>query len=182
MIPSLIENHRMVGKMIRSFQGNEPKIHPEAYVDPSAVVIGNVKIGKESTIWPSTVLRGDLNQIRIGTRTSVQDNVSIHPNPEKPVIIGDDCVVGHNAVVHTTETEDYVLIGMGSVINGCQIEHDCIIAAGAVLHQTHVKSESLIMGVPGKKRRDLKKKDKEMIQQLVEEYLHLGKRHKNPNK
>lgn len=163
--------------MIREFEGKTPTIHPNAYVDPSAVIIGNVTIDEHSTVWPSAVLRGDLNHITVGKDVSIQDNVSIHSSPTHKVTIGNGCIIGHNAVVHSSELAHSVLIGMGAIINDSQIEQNSIIAAGAVLHQQHINSKSMVMGVPGKTRRTVNEKEVEMLNHLKEEYKTLGKRY-----
>jgi carbonic anhydrase/acetyltransferase-like protein (isoleucine patch superfamily) len=144
--------------MIRTFKNITPRIDKSAYVDQSAQVIGDVEIGAESSVWMNVVIRGDVNQIRIGTRTNIQDLTMIHVMRDThPTIIGDEVTVGHSAVVHGTTIEDRVLIGMGAVLlNGVHIEHDCVIAAGTLLTEgTRIPAGSLVMGRPGKVKRKL---------------------------
>ena len=144
--------------MIRTFKGTSPTVDTSAYVDQSAQVIGDVHIGAECSVWMNVVIRGDVNRIRIGKRTNIQDLTMVHVMREThPTIIGDEVTVGHSAVVHGTTIEDRVLIGMGAVLlNGVHIESDCVIAAGTLLTEgTRIPSRSLVMGRPGKVKRPL---------------------------
>jgi len=144
--------------MLRSFKNIAPTVDASAYVDQSAQVIGDVHIGAESSVWMNVVIRGDVNHIRIGKRTNIQDLTMIHVMREThPTIIGDEVTVGHSAVVHGTTIEDRVLIGMGAVLlNGVHIESDCVIAAGTLLTEgTRIPARSLVMGRPGKVKRQL---------------------------
>lgn len=144
--------------MLRSFKNHRPTVDASAYVDQSAQVIGDVHIGAESSVWMNVVIRGDVNHIRIGKRSNIQDLTMIHVMREThPTIIGDEVTVGHSAVVHGTTIEDRVLIGMAAVLlNGVHIEHDCIIAAGTLLTEgTRIPARSLVMGRPGKVKREL---------------------------
>jgi gamma-carbonic anhydrase len=144
--------------VIRRFKNIEPVVDASAYVDESAQVIGDVQIGAESSVWMNVVIRGDVNHIRIGKRTNIQDLTMVHVMREThPTIIGDEVTVGHSAVVHGTTIEDRVLVGMGAVLlNGVHIEHDCVIAAGSLLTEgTRIPARSLVMGRPGKVKRPL---------------------------
>ena len=144
--------------MLRAFKGTSPLVDASAYVDESAQVIGDVQIGAESSVWMNVVIRGDVNHIRIGKRTNIQDLTMVHVMREThPTIIGDEVTVGHSAVVHGTTIEDRVLIGMGAVLlNGVHIESDCVIAAGTLLTEgTRIPARSLVMGRPGKVTRQL---------------------------
>ena len=144
--------------MLRTFKNIIPKVDRSAYVDQSAQVIGDVHIGPESSVWMNVVIRGDVNHVRIGKRTNIQDLTMVHVMREThPTIIGDEVTVGHSAVVHGTTIEDRVLIGMGAVLlNGVHIESDCVIAAGTLLTEgTRIPARSLVMGRPGKVKRAL---------------------------
>ncbi len=144
--------------MIRSFKGRTPVVADGSYVDESAQVIGDVEIGAESSVWMNVVIRGDVNHIRIGSRTNIQDLTMIHVMRDThPTIIGNEVTVGHSAVVHGTTIEDRVLVGMAAVLlNGVHIESDCVIAAGTLLtERTRVPARSLVMGRPGKIIRQL---------------------------
>jgi len=144
--------------MIRTFKGTLPTVDTSAYVDESAQVIGNVHIGAESSVWMNVVIRGDVNRIRIGSRTNIQDLTMIHVMREThPTIIGSEVTIGHSAVIHGTTIEDRVLVGMAAVLlNGVHIESDCVIAAGTLLTEgTRIPARSLVMGRPGRVKRQL---------------------------
>lgn len=133
-----------------------PQIHPEAFVHPDAVVIGNVVIGAQASIWPTTVLRGDSGLISIGSQTSVQDGSVIHCTEKHDTIIGARCVIGHNAHMEGCTVEDDVLIGSGSVmLHRVLVKSRAIVAAGAVLKDdTLVPNNALAYGVPAKIKED----------------------------
>ena len=160
--------------MIRSFKGVVPQVARSAYVDQSAQVIGDVHIGAESSVWMNVVIRGDVNHIRIGKRTNIQDLTMVHVMREThPTIIGDEVTVGHSAVVHGTTIEDRVLIGMGAVLlNGVHIESDCVIAAGALITEgTRIPARSLVMGRPGKVKRQLSDEEVAEIRWYSDNYV-----------
>lgn len=144
--------------MIRPFKGKTPLVADGSYVDESAQVIGDVEIGAESSVWMNVVIRGDVNRIRIGRRTNIQDLTMIHVMREThPTIIGNEVTIGHSAVIHGTTIEDRVLVGMAALLlNGAHVESDCVIAAGTLLtERTRVPARSLVMGRPGKVIRQL---------------------------
>lgn len=160
--------------MIRKFKGIEPSVDPSAYVDQSAQVIGDVEIGAESSVWMNVVIRGDVNRIRIGRRSNIQDLTMVHVMREThPTIIGDEVTIGHSAVVHGTTIEDRVLIGMGAVLlNGVHIEHDCIVAAGTLLTEgTRIPARSLVMGRPGTVKRALTDEEVAEIRWYSDNYV-----------
>jgi carbonic anhydrase/acetyltransferase-like protein (isoleucine patch superfamily) len=135
-----------------------PRVHPTAFVDGTAQVIGDVEIGLHSSVWMQAVIRGDVNSIRIGQRTNVQDGTVVHVmHGDHPTVIGDDVTIGHGAIVHGCTVGNRVLVGMGAIVlNGAQISEDCIIAAGTVVTEgMAVPRRSMVMGVPGKVRRPL---------------------------
>ncbi len=145
-----------------------------AYVDESAQVIGNVHIGAESSVWMNVVIRGDVHHIRIGKRTNIQDLTMVHVMRDAhPTIIGDEVTVGHSAIVHGATVEDRVLIGMGAVLlNGVHIESDCVIAAGTLLTEgTRVPARSLVMGRPGKVKRQLSDEEVAEIRWYADNYV-----------
>jgi carbonic anhydrase/acetyltransferase-like protein (isoleucine patch superfamily) len=133
-----------------------PSIHPDAFIHPDAVVIGDVRIGADSSIWPSAVLRGDYGTIIVGERTSIQDGAVVHAVAEYPTVVGDDCVVGHLAHLEGCVVHDRSLIGSGSVVlHEVVVESGSTIGAGAVVrNRTHVPPNSLVVGVPGQVRPD----------------------------
>lgn len=128
----------------------EPTIHPEAYVHPDAVVIGSVTVGPESSIWPCAVLRGDDGAIVIGARTSIQDGTVVHTTPMWPTVVGDDCVIGHNAHLEACTVEDGALVGSGAVVlHRAVIRTEALVGANAlVTNDTEVPSRAMALGVP----------------------------------
>ncbi len=163
--------------MIRSSRGVRPVIPASCYVDASAQVIGDVVLGEQASIWMNAVVRGDVNAIRIGARSNVQDCAVLHGMRDLyPVHIGERVTIGHNATVHGCIVEDEVLIGIGAVIlNGAHIGKGSIIAAGAVIPEhTIVPAGSLVAGVPGKVRRSLDAQDRALILKYAENYLDYG--------
>jgi carbonic anhydrase/acetyltransferase-like protein (isoleucine patch superfamily) len=160
--------------MIRSYQGQLPIIPATCYVDVSAQVIGDVRLGEHSSIWMNAVLRGDVNSIRVGSNSNVQDCSVLHGQRNLySVTVGDWVTIGHNATVHGCVVEDAVLIGMGvTILNDCRIGEGSIIAAGAVLPEhTVVPPRTLWAGVPGKQRRDLGDQDRKLILEYGQNYL-----------
>jgi carbonic anhydrase/acetyltransferase-like protein (isoleucine patch superfamily) len=144
--------------MLRPFKGQIPAINPSAYIDHSAQVIGDVAVGPESSVWMNVVIRGDVHRIRIGRRSNIQDLTMVHVMREKhPTIIGDEVTIGHSTVIHGCTIEDRVLVGMAAVLlNGVHIEHDSVIAAGTLLTEgTRIPARSLVMGRPGRVKREL---------------------------
>ncbi len=160
--------------MIRSFQGTKPSFPASCYIDPSAQVIGDVVLGEQASVWMNAVLRGDVNSIRIGARSNVQDCAVLHGMRHLyPVIIGEMVTIGHNATVHGCVLEDAVLVGIGStILNNARIGEGSIIAAGAVIpEQMVIPPNSLVAGVPGKIRRILRDADRELILNYARNYL-----------
>lgn len=134
-----------------------PQIDPTAFVHPDAVVIGDVRIGPESTVWPTAVLRGDHGSITIGARTSVQDGTVVHCTTSAPTVVGDRCVVGHNAHLEGCTVEDDCLVGSGSVLlHRVVVRRGALVGAGAVLtNDTEVPSRAMALGVPARVREDV---------------------------
>jgi carbonic anhydrase/acetyltransferase-like protein (isoleucine patch superfamily) len=160
--------------LIRSFRGRKPQIAASAYVDPQAVVIGDVTIGADSSVWPCVVIRGDVNFIRIGARTNIQDGSVLHVMRDThPLILGDSVTIGHGVVLHGCTIESRCLIGMGSIIlNGARIGAGSIVAAGTLVPEgTDVPPGSLFMGHPGKFRRALTDADQTSIDAYAERYV-----------
>jgi carbonic anhydrase/acetyltransferase-like protein (isoleucine patch superfamily) len=161
--------------MIMSFKGKSPKISDTALIADSADVIGDVEVGDFSSVWFNAVLRGDRNKIRIGNRTSIQDNVVIHVGPVNGVQVGDDVSVGHGAVLHGCRIGRNVVIGMNStVLNGADIGENSIVGANALVPEGKKFPEnSLIIGVPGKVKREIKEVEIEAIAENAAEYVEL---------
>jgi len=160
--------------MIRRFKDLLPEVDGSAYVDPSAQVIGDVVIGAESSVWMNVVIRGDVNRIRIGRRSNVQDLTMVHVMRDThPTLIGDEVTIGHSAVIHGTTIEDRVLVGMAAVLlNGVHVEADCIIAAGSLLPEgMRVPARSLVMGRPGRVKRTLTDEEVAEIRWYADNYV-----------
>lgn len=160
--------------MIRPFQGVVPRIPSSAYVDISAQVLGDVQLGEQASVWMNAVLRGDVHEIRIGARSNVQDGAVLHGMRHRfGVYVGEGCTIGHNATVHGCVLEEDVLIGMGAlVLNGARVGRECIIAAGSVVTEgTHIPPRSLVVGTPGKVRRELGNADLKLIRMYAASYL-----------
>ena len=160
--------------MIRSFQGRWPVVPDSCYIDASAQVIGNVELGEQSSVWMNAVLRGDVNSIRIGPRSNIQDCAVLHGMRHKySVTVGEMVTIGHNATVHGCVLEDAVLVGIGAtILNDARVGEGSIIAAGAVIPEHMIiPPRSLVAGVPGKIRRTLGDTDRELILQYGRNYL-----------
>jgi len=159
---------------IRPYKGKRPQIAASAYIDPAAVIIGDVVIGEDSSVWPCTVIRGDVHYIRIGARTNIQDGSICHVmRGEWPLILGDDVTVGHSVTLHGCTIESRCLIGMGAVIlNGVTIGAGSIVAAGTLItERTAIPVGSLVMGSPGKVRRMLTGIDQAAIDEYAKRYV-----------
>jgi carbonic anhydrase/acetyltransferase-like protein (isoleucine patch superfamily) len=160
--------------MLRAFKGTSPSVDASAFVDESAQVIGHVEIGAESSVWMNVVIRGDVNHIRIGKRTNIQDLTMVHVMREThSTTIGDEVTIGHSAVIHGCTIEDRVLVGMQAVLlNGVHVEHDAIIAAGTLLTEgTRIPAGSLVVGRPGKVTRSLNEAELAEIRRLSKAYV-----------
>ena len=151
-----------------------PRVHPTAYIDSSAQVIGDVEIGEESSVWMAVVIRGDVNRIRIGRRSNVQDGTVVHVMKDThATTIGDHVTIGHAAVIHGCTVEDQCLIGMGTILlNGARIGAGSIVAAGTlVVEGMEVPPQSLVMGSPGKVKRALTGAEVAGIQMYADRYV-----------
>lgn len=157
-----------------------PRIAQSAWVAPGAYVIGDVHLGEESSVWYGAVLRGDTEPIRIGARTNIQDGCVLHADPGYPAIIGEGCVVGHNAVVHGCEIEDDCLVGMGAtILNGAKIGGGSIVAAGAVVPEgREFPPRSLIVGLPAKRVGDVSDEQAADIPSGASEYVERAAAHR----
>jgi carbonic anhydrase/acetyltransferase-like protein (isoleucine patch superfamily) len=160
--------------MIRAYRGKLPEIAASAYIDPAAVVIGDVVIGEDSSVWPCAVIRGDVHYIRLGARTNIQDGSVLHVmRDEYPLILGDDVTVGHSVTLHGCTIESRCLIGMGAIIlNGVKIGAGSIIAAGTLItERTIIPPGSLVLGQPGKVKRTLTGVDQASIDAYAARYV-----------
>jgi carbonic anhydrase/acetyltransferase-like protein (isoleucine patch superfamily) len=160
--------------LIRSFKGMWPRLGERVYVDPSAQVIGDVVLGDHSSVWMNAVVRGDVNSIRIGVHTNIQDNCVVHVfKAEHPTQLGDYVTVGHSATLHGCRIDDHCLIGMGAtILNGAHVGSECIVAAGTLIPEGMVvPPRSLVMGVPGKVRRPLGDEEAQSIRRYSSNYF-----------
>ncbi len=162
-----------------AYKGVRPRIGKNVFVAPTAVIIGDVEIGDESSIWYGTVLRGDVMPIRIGKRTNVQDNCLVHVTSEVAgTIVGDDVTVGHSVILHATTVGDRALIGMGSIlIDGSVVEHEAMVGAGSlVTPNNRVPRHTLAMGRPARVVRPLTDAEKEHLLASAQGYVEVSAR------
>jgi len=163
--------------MILSFNGITPMIAANAYIAPSADIIGDVKIGEHSSIWFNTVIRGDVHFIRIGTRTSIQDLSMLHVTRKThPLIIGDNVTAGHHVTLHGCTIGNRVLIGMGAIVlDGAEVGEGAIVGAGAlVTEKMKVPPGVLAIGIPAKIIRPLTEQETAFLSQSAQNYVDLG--------
>lgn len=160
--------------MIRTFQGVKPTIPTSCFIEETAVVIGDVVMGEDCSVWFNAVIRGDVNSILIGDRTNVQDLCMLHVTHDThPLLIGSDVTIGHNVVLHGCTIQDRVLVGMGSIImDGAVIGEDSVVGAGAlVVEGTIVPPKSLILGSPAKVKRPATEKELAWIKESAKNYM-----------
>lgn len=171
---------------IRTYQGMTPQLGERVFVDESAVVIGDVQLGADSSVWPLTVIRGDMHRIRIGARTSVQDGSVLHIthagpfNPDGyPLIIGDEVTIGHKVTLHGCTLGNRILVGMGSIVmDGAVVEDEVIIGAGSLVPPGKVlKSGYLYVGSPVKQARSLTDKERAYFSYSASNYVALKDLH-----
>ena len=144
--------------IIKTINGNTPKIGEDCFIAENAVIVGEVSMGNQCSVWYSAVLRGDVHYIKMGNKVNIQDGAVIHATYKKsPTTIGKNVSIGHNAIVHGCTIHDNVLVGMGSIVmDDCIVESNSIIAAGAVVTKgTHVPSGTIFAGMPAKKIKDI---------------------------
>jgi len=160
--------------MLRPFKSVLPKVHPTAYIDQSAQLIGDVEIGEQSSVWMNVVIRGDVNTIRIGDRTNIQDGTIIHVmRGTHATRIGHEVTVGHAAILHGCTIHDRVLIGMGAMLlNGAEIGEDSIVAAGTLVpEEKKFPARSLLMGRPAVLKRELTEQEVASIRDYAKRYV-----------
>ena len=166
--------------MIMPFKNKKPRIHPSVFIAPGAHVIGDVSIGANSSVWFTTVLRGDIHSIRVGKNTNIQDGSLLHVDRDRPCILKDGIVMGHQATAHACTVENGVLIGIGArILSGAKIGKFSLIGAGAVvLENAVIPPYSLVVGVPGKVVRKLTKKEATLHVPWALRYAALAKDYK----
>lgn len=165
---------RRVGEMIHTTRNATPKIDPSAFIVESAQIVGDVVVGKQSSVWFNAVIRADVNYIRIGDRTNIQDGCLLHVRHEQyPLVVGSDVTVGHGAILHACTVADCCLIGMGAIIlDNARVSRYTLVAAGAVVREQTVLPEGvLVAGVPAKVVRPLEDEEKRAIEQSAKNYL-----------
>ncbi len=169
--------------MIRSFNGKKPMIPESAFVSEGAYVVGDVKIGERSTVWPGAVIRGDMNPVRVGSNTHVEDNVVIHGGLT-PVTVGDNVIIGHCAMIHSKKVGNNILIGIGSsLLHNVEVGDHCIIAGGALVPDgMKVPRDSFVAGVPAKIKGEVSKKHSIWIDgPIAASYVELAAKYKKEN-
>ncbi|AZZ89683.1 gamma carbonic anhydrase family protein [Hahella sp. KA22] len=175
---------------VRTYQGTTPTQGERVFIDPTAVVIGDVHLGDDCSVWPTVVIRGDMHRIRIGARTSVQDGSVLHIthagpfNPDGyPLTIGEDVTIGHKAILHGCTLENRILVGMGAIImDGAHVESDVVIAAGTLVPPgKRLESGYLYVGAPAKQARPLSDKEKKFFQYTAANYVKLKDQHLQEN-
>lgn len=174
-----------MSRALRAYQDIEPQLGERVYIDPASVVIGDVVLGDDCSVWPMTVIRGDMHRIRIGARTSVQDGSVLHIthasdfSPEGfPLTIGEDVTIGHKAILHGCTLGSRILVGMGAIVmDGAVVDDEVIIAAGAVVTPgKHLESGYVYAGNPAKALRPLKDKERAFFPYTAGNYVKLKDR------
>lgn len=169
------------GAVILPYKGITPTIHPEAFIAPGAVVIGDVHIGKDTNVWFGCVIRGDVNTIRIGERTNIQDGTIIHVTRQTgPTVIGSGITIGHKALIHAATLMDDCFFGMGaSILDGAVVEPGAFVAAGAqITPGKRVPSGQMWAGNPAKYFRDLRPEERDFIPISAQNYVDLANDYK----
>lgn len=160
--------------MLIDYLGKKPKLHKTVFVSEGVQIVGDVTIGKDSSIWFNSVIRGDVNFVRIGERTNVQDNSVIHVTYEKfPTIIASNVTIGHAAIIHGCTIDDFCLIGMGAILlDGSRIGEHSLVAAGSLVKEGFsVPAGSLAAGVPARIVRKLKESEIERLEESAQHYV-----------
>jgi gamma-carbonic anhydrase len=166
--------------MIRTFQGIKPTVPTSCFIEATAVVIGDVVMGEECGVWFNAVVRGDVNSIRIGDRTNVQDLCMLHVTRDThPLVVGNDVTIGHHVVLHGCTIHDRVLIGMGAIImDGAVIGEDSVVGAGSlVVEGTIVPPKSVILGSPAKVKRPISEKELVWVKESAENYVRYARQY-----
>lgn len=162
--------------MLYEYKGKKPLVDPTAFIAEGAKVVGDVVIGKESSIWYNAVLRGDLAPITIGSRVNIQDGCIGHVNTDQPLTVEDDVSVGHGAIIHGCRIGRGTLIGMGAIVlNGAEIGEYALIGAGALVTENKIiPPRTLVLGTPARVVRELTEKDLERMRRTMESYVEKG--------
>lgn len=167
--------------MIYDYLEHHPAVDESAWLAPNADVIGRVEIGEDTSVWYQTVLRGDVNFIKIGKRTNIQDHTTVHNSGDAPCIIGDDVTVGHRAILHGCEIKNKCLVGMGSIVmDHAVLEEGCLLAAGSLVPEGKIlRGGYLYAGSPARERRELTEKEKAFLSWSANHYVDLSRKHRD---
>jgi carbonic anhydrase/acetyltransferase-like protein (isoleucine patch superfamily) len=159
--------------VIRAYKSMRPRLGARAWVDGSAQVIGDVELGDDASVWMNTVVRGDVNRIRIGARTNVQDNCVLHVTAQHPTRVAEDVTVGHSVTLHGCTIERRCLVGVGAIVlNGAVVGEESIVAAGALVPEnTEIPPRSVVMGAPAKVRRPVTDEERAGLQRYADNYV-----------
>lgn len=164
--------------MIRDFNGTMPKIHPTAFITDDAIVIGDVEVGEDASVWFGSIVRGDVNYIRIGARTNIQDGCVIHVSQRThPTILEDEITVGHRVTLHGCHVESGCLIGIGAILmDGVRVGRQSLVGAGTLLTPgTQIPPRSLVIGSPGRVKRELSEDELAFLDRSWQNYTELKK-------
>ncbi|MGL6174996.1 MAG: gamma carbonic anhydrase family protein [Cellulosilyticaceae bacterium] len=166
--------------MIYSYKGKKPQIDENVFLAPDSVLVGDIHIKRESSIWYGATIRADENQVIIGEKTNIQEGVVIHESEESPTILGEGVTVGHKAIIHGAEIGDYTLIGMGSIIlDGAKIGKNCLIGAGSLVTSgTVIDDGMLVIGSPAKVIRPLTSEQIAGLHESAESYVKRAKEYR----
>jgi carbonic anhydrase/acetyltransferase-like protein (isoleucine patch superfamily) len=160
-------------RLLRSYRGRRPTLGERTYVDLSAQVIGDVTLGDHASVWMNAVLRGDVNAIRIGARSNIQDNCVVHVTAEHPTVVEDQVTVGHSVTLHGCVVRAGALVGIGAIVlNGAEVGEESVIAAGTLVPEgMKIPARSLVMGLPGKVRREITDAERAHLRTLSRSYV-----------
>jgi carbonic anhydrase/acetyltransferase-like protein (isoleucine patch superfamily) len=167
--------------IVRAYAGVRPRIHPDAWIAPGAVVVGDVEIGADSSVWYAAVVRGDVHAVRIGARTNLQDGAVLHVTRDRfACVLGDEVTVGHRAVVHGCRVGDGALIGIGAIVlDGADVGEEALVGAGALVTPgTRIPARWIALGAPARPVRELLPDEIETQRRRALEYVETARRHR----
>jgi carbonic anhydrase/acetyltransferase-like protein (isoleucine patch superfamily) len=169
--------------MIRSFGGKSPRLDRAAFVHDASEIIGDVRLGRDASVWPMAVLRGDVDRIEIGARSNLQDGAVVHCREGRPALVGKGVTVGHGAIIHGARVGDRCLVGMGAIVMEARIGKECIIAAGALVPAGFsCPPRMLVIGMPAKAARRLSAAEVASLKKSEDSYVALARRHKRTSR